>query len=111
MTEKEVKLVCGLVEKILDKHKMSPFTRGQLGRELTDTLTSVLLDEKSLSQEDDINLGDTVEIIDSDSDLDSQFIGNVGVVQDKFTMVRLVVIGKGASIVMRPKYIRKVENK
>lgn len=109
MTEREVRLVCGLVEKVVDKYKMSQFTRGQLSRELTATLTGVLTDEKSLLSEDDVSVGDKVTLIDTDIESNEKFIGKRAIVIDKYMLLRLVVEDEGASIVAKLHHVKKDE--
>lgn len=109
MTDREIKMLCELVTKIVDKHKMSQYVRPALQRELTDSLTNLLTDPVSLKTKDElINVGDIVKIVDCESESYERFIGLPGTVVDKYVMIR-VVMPDGSSCVMRPKYVDKIK--
>lgn len=109
MTEREVKMLCEVVAKIVDKHKMSQYVRPALQRELTESLTNLLTDPEAFKEKEDlINVGDVVQVVDCESESYERFIGRYGTVIDKYTMLR-VMTSDGNSCVMRPKYVEKVK--
>ena len=108
MTEREVKMLCELVEKIVDKYKMSKYERPRLVEELRAALTDVFTDPNALAQEEQqIAIGDKVKVIDCDSDSYDGLIGKEVTVIDKYEVIRAIT-SEGASIVMKPKYFSKI---